>query len=289
MFKKLRKRWGVNYLNLLLIICTFALGGKLCEFSARKVLFFIDLDKGLVWGILYILIMSLLWPLAVILVSLPLGQFLFFRNYIQKILAKMSGKRTKNGIKHVKMAIFASGKGTNAENILSYFKDNSGASIELIVCNNENAGVIDIAKKYNVHVLLIDKNSLNDPGQCLAELQKKDINFIVLAGFLWKLPPFMVKAFPKKIINIHPALLPNFGGKGMYGQMVHETVIANKEKKSGITIHLVDELYDNGEILFQANCDIAADDSPESLAKKIHVLEQTHFPSVIEQYLQNQR
>ncbi len=289
MFKKLRKRWGVNSLNLLLIICTFALGGRLCEYSARNLLFFSKLDEGLGWFILYILLMSLLWPLAVIVVSIPLGQFSFFKRYIQKILAKMTGKRAKKGQNHTKMAIFASGMGTNAKNIISHFKTNSNAKVELIVCNNPTAGVINVAKENGIPILLIDKNSLNDPGQCLAELQKKDIHFIVLAGFLWKLPPFIVKAFPKQIINIHPALLPNFGGKGMYGQLVHQSVIANREKKSGITIHLVDEIYDNGEILFQASCEVTADDSPESLAKKIHLLEEANFPSVIEQYLQNQR
>ncbi len=187
------------------------------------------------------------------------------------------------------MAIFASGKGSNAANIIRYFDGHPSISVGLIVCNNANAGVIEIAKKNRVPVLLINRQSLDNPKECLAALQQAGMEYLVLAGFLWKLPPPIIEAFPNKILNIHPALLPQYGGKGMYGQHVHEAVIAAKESQSGITIHIVDEHYDKGDIVFQAACTIDAADTPERLAAKIHALEQVHFPKVIEQYLQNQR
>ncbi len=289
MLKKLQHRWKVNGWNLLLVIATFALGGSLCGYAGRKLLLMTGLEKGMLWVASYIIIVTLLWPICVLLVSVPLGQFSFFRRYIIKILFKMGGKEKISAPEGTtRMAIFASGAGSNANNIIGYFKNNPRISINLIVCNNPAAGVIQVARNHSIPLLMIDKKSLEDPGGCLKALQNEQIDLIILAGFLWKLPAALIQAFPKKIINIHPALLPSYGGKGMYGQHVHEAVIAKKDTQSGITIHLADEIYDHGEILFQETCLVEPSDTPESLAQKIHQLEHKHFPKVIESYLEKQ-
>lgn len=282
MLEKLKQRWGVNGINLLLIITTFALGGSLCGYGGRKLLLFAGLEKGALWIILYILLITLLWPVCVLLISIPLGQFKFFSRYISRIWGKIGGKSTKNDQKATQIAIFASGAGSNASQIINYFKSSDSANIALIVCNKPGAGVIDIAAKAGIPVLLIEKERFTVGDNYLAELKLHQVNFIVLAGFLWKIPPGLVQAYPKKIVNIHPALLPQYGGKGMYGHHVHEAVIAAGEKQSGISIHYVDEIYDHGAIIFQATCDINADDTPGTLAQKIHVLEHANYPAVIE-------
>ncbi len=179
------------------------------------------------------------------------------------------------------IAIFASGQGSNAKKIIEYFAYSDFVHIALIVCNKPNAGVLNIAKENNIATLLIAKEQFFNGDNYLPTLKNQYIDYIVLAGFLWKVPERLIKAFPKKIINIHPALLPKYGGKGMYSHYVHEAIIANKETQSGITIHYVDELYDHGEIIFQATCEIAEHDTAETLAHKIHILEHTHFAKVI--------
>lgn len=183
------------------------------------------------------------------------------------------------------IAIFASGSGSNAENIIKKFEA-SNLKISVIFCNNPNAYVIERAKKLNIACEVFDKNSFSSVS-FLSNIEAYKIDFIVLAGFLWKVPEYLIQAFPDRIINIHPALLPKYGGKGMYGSHVHEAVIANKESETGITIHLVNENYDEGEIIFQAKCEIAAQDTPEIVASKIHLLEFTHFPKVISEYIDN--
>jgi len=290
MFKKLQGKWKVNGWNLLLIISTFALGGSLCGIVGRKLLMLSGIEKGVGWFILYIIVVTLLWPVSVLLVSVPLGQFSFFKRYISRIWHKMKGDKTVMGSNQelTNIAIFASGAGSNAKNIITHFKNNPGINIALIVCNNPVAGVIGIAKENGIELLMINKASLSLQGECLSVLTKKNINLVVLAGFLWKLPPAIIEAYPKKIINIHPALLPAYGGKGMYGKHVHEAVIANRETESGISIHYADELYDHGEIIFQARCPVTPTDTPESLAGKIHQLEQDHYPAVIESVLKKQ-
>ena len=285
MFQKLKARWKVNGLNLALIISTFALGGSLCGWAGRKLLLLTGLEKGIAWIILYILLITLLWPICVLLISIPLGQFAFFKKYLQKIWNKMSGKRTGSTIQ---VAIFASGAGSNARQIMNHFSGSSSVKIALIVCNKPGAGVLTIASENNIPVLLIDKERFFNGDHYLPELQKHSIDFIVLAGFLWKLPSSFIAAYPKKIINIHPALLPKYGGKGMYGEKVHEAVLTAGERESGISIHYVDELYDHGEIIFQASCQVDENDTPGSLAQKIHALEHTHYPQVIGSLLQKQ-
>jgi len=185
-----------------------------------------------------------------------------------------------------KIVIFASGTGTNAENIIKYFKDFSLARVVAVFSNRKSAKVLRKAHDLNVKALYFDREALYKSKEVLRVLQDIKPDLIVLAGFLWVFPDNILKAFPQKVINIHPALLPNYGGKGMYGAKVHETVINNKDQESGISIHYVNEKYDEGEIIFQTKTQIEKNDTPDSLAGKIHQLEYKHFPEVIEQLLQ---
>ncbi|MEP7277552.1 MAG: phosphoribosylglycinamide formyltransferase [Bacteroidota bacterium] len=186
----------------------------------------------------------------------------------------------------IQLAIFASGAGTNAQQMINHFRFNPGIKIALLVCNKPGAGVTVIAELEKIPLLLIEKERFSKGDAYTDELQAQGIHFIVLAGFLWKIPSRLIAAFPNRIINIHPALLPKYGGKGMYGNFVHEAVIAAGEKESGITIHYVDEWYDHGNIIFQARCLLDEKESPASLAAKIHVLEHAHYPAVIEKTVQ---
>lgn len=180
------------------------------------------------------------------------------------------------------IAIFASGSGTNAERIACYFKNNPTIHVALIASENPKAYVLERAKRLGIPTLIFTQRELNE-GVVLDRLLHDHIDFIVLAGFLKMIPSEMVKAFPNGIVNIHPALLPKFGGKGMYGEHVHKAVIEAGETESGITIHYVNEHYDEGNIIFQARCPVLPSDSPETLAKRIHELEYMHYPRVIEQ------
>jgi phosphoribosylglycinamide formyltransferase-1 len=182
-----------------------------------------------------------------------------------------------------KLAIFSSGTGSNAARIIEHFRDHPTLSVSLIVSNNPHAGVLNIASAADIAVLLIEKEQFFRGSAYIPELHARDIDFIVLAGFLWKIPAKLIQAYPHRIVNIHPALLPGYGGKGMYGHHVHDAVIAAGEKESGITIHYVDELYDHGQAIFQAKVAVDPDDTPETLAKKVQHLEHTHFPRVIEE------
>ena len=179
------------------------------------------------------------------------------------------------------IAIFASGAGSNAEKIIQYIKGHPDIQVKLIVCNKPEAGVLHIAMRENIPTLLIERERFFEGDSYLPDIQHFEIDFIVLAGFLWKIPPALIEAYAGKIINIHPALLPKFGGKGMYGHHVHKAVIDQKERESGITIHYVDEHYDHGATIFQATCPVTPEDTPDSLAAKIHALEHAHFPRVV--------
>ena len=182
----------------------------------------------------------------------------------------------------VHIAIFASGAGSNAQKIIDRFKTHDHIKISLIVCNKPGAGVLTIAAKERIPSLLIEKEKFFRGNAYVGEMKEHQVDFVVLAGFLWKIPDLLIQAYPGKIVNIHPALLPKYGGKGMYGQHVHEAVIAAGEKESGITIHYVDGHYDNGDIIFQAICPVLENDDPSSLANRIHQLEHRHYPQVIE-------
>jgi phosphoribosylglycinamide formyltransferase 1 len=186
----------------------------------------------------------------------------------------------------INAAIFASGEGTNAENLITYFKNDTRIKIKLVITNKDTAGVIKRAEDHKKTVQIISKEALTNYTDKIIEFLKGEkIDLIILAGFLLKIPEKLVKAFPDKIVNIHPSLLPNYGGKGMYGIKVHEAVIANKDKESGITIHFVNEEYDKGRIILQAKCAIDTNDTAEDLAKKVHTLEYEYFPKAIEKLL----
>jgi formyltetrahydrofolate-dependent phosphoribosylglycinamide formyltransferase len=280
MLNKLKERWRVNGVDLLLILSTFAIGGSLCGYAGRKLMLLTGLEKGAAWIISYILLVTLLWPFCVLLISLPFGQFSFFTNYLAKMWKRISGSKK---LQTTHIAIFASGAGSNAEKIIQAFRGSPGSKgqISLIVCNKPNAGVLLVAKRHGIKTLIIEKDRFFSGDHYLPILADHNIQFIVLAGFLWKVPAGLIQAYPNKIVNIHPALLPKYGGKGMYGSRVHEAVIAAGEKESGITVHFVDELYDHGKVIMQATCVVESTDTPETLAEKIHLLEHKHFPLAI--------
>ena len=180
-----------------------------------------------------------------------------------------------------RIALFASGSGTNVENIANYFIDNTEIEIALVLSNKRNAFVLQRAKNMNIPSIIFNREQFKDTNDIVNVLKDNNIDLVVLAGFLWLIPTNLIKAFPNKIINIHPALLPKYGGKGMYGDIVHESVVANNEKESGITIHFVNEKYDEGNIIFQAKCEVLSSDTADDVANKVHALEYKHFPKVI--------
>lgn len=184
-----------------------------------------------------------------------------------------------------KIAIFASGSGTNAENIIKFSKETKNFEISTIFSNNKNAFVIQRAINHNIKYHVFSRTDFYETKKVLELLEDKNIELIVLAGFLWLIPEYLIKAYPNKIINIHPALLPKYGGKGMYGMNVHKAVKENNEDETGITIHYVNKEYDKGNVIFQAKCPISDDDTPEKIAKKVHALEYEHYPKVINQVI----
>jgi phosphoribosylglycinamide formyltransferase-1 len=181
------------------------------------------------------------------------------------------------------LAIFASGNGSNAINIINYFEKKPEVNVLKVFCNNPKAPIIEKARSKGINTLVFSKSQLIDSDFILTQLKALRIDYIILAGFLLKIPESIIEQFKDKIINIHPALLPKYGGKGMYGMNVHKAVVHNKEPKTGITIHYVNENYDEGAIIFQADCEVLKTDTPESVAAKIHTLEMQYFPRVIEQ------
>ena len=181
------------------------------------------------------------------------------------------------------IAIFASGSGTNAENIIKYFSNKKGAKVALVLSNKREAMVLKRAEERKVSSIFFERDDFYANGKVLSDLVLYKIDFIVLAGFLWLVPEEIVQKYAGRLINIHPALLPKYGGKGMYGDKVHSAVISNGDTESGITIHHVNRVYDDGDIIFQARCKVDKDDTPDSLASKVHALEYLHFPRVIEE------
>jgi len=285
--KRLQEKWKLGTGQFWLVILTFALGGslsgRLCSFLLKLVF----LEKNWAFWLVYPLFLTILWPFSVIFVSFFTGQFTFFKGYLGRVGSRLLGAAapSTSSATPVHIAIFASGAGSNARKIIEYF-ENKGLRIKvsLIVCNVPGARVLEIAEEKGIPSLIINKADFNATGY-VESLKNAGIDFIVLAGFLWKVPEVLVRAYPKAIINIHPALLPKYGGKGMYGARVHEAVVAAGEKQSGITIHWVNEHYDEGAIIFQAKCSIDASDTPTSLANKIHSLEHAHFAPTIEKLL----
>jgi phosphoribosylglycinamide formyltransferase-1 len=192
-------------------------------------------------------------------------------------------------LKKFRIAVFASGNGSNAEEIIRYFKGHQSIEVALVVTNNATAGVLDRATRLQTPSQVFNKEQFRDTTEVLSRLKQSGITHVVLAGFLLLIPEFLIKAFPDKIINIHPALLPKFGGKGMYGLKVHEAVKLASEKETGITIHLVNEKYDDGRILFQGKCDVEESFTPQQIAQCVQQLEYEHYPRVIEDWILNNR
>jgi phosphoribosylglycinamide formyltransferase-1 len=192
----------------------------------------------------------------------------------------------------IRLAIFASGQGTNAREIIQYFKEGKNGvlgrpiEIALIVSNKPGAGVLDIAAASAIPSIIIEKEKFFRGSHYLEEFKILDISFIVLAGFLWKIPAELIAAYPDRILNIHPALLPAFGGRGMYGDAVHEAVVAAGSRESGITIHYVDEMYDHGRVFFQASFNLSPGETAASLAEKIHTLEHKYYPEQIARWVE---
>lgn len=186
-----------------------------------------------------------------------------------------------------KIAIFASGSGTNAQNIIEYFNTKEIATVSCILSNKKDAYVLIRAQNYNIPTRIIDRHEFYETDEILNFLNAEGINWIVLAGFLWLIPENIVDSFTNRIVNIHPALLPKFGGKGMYGLNVHRAVIENREKETGITIHYVNKKYDEGNIIFQTRCSVDEADTPESLAERVHKLEYKYYPEIIEKLIQS--
>jgi formyltetrahydrofolate-dependent phosphoribosylglycinamide formyltransferase len=320
MFRRLKEKWGLNWPRFILVFTTFALGGSLCGYTGKRLMGLTSIEKGVLYYVIYILLITIIWPICVLLVSIPMGQFAFFRNYLVKMWRRISGRSEKGKVKgdemvhrswtidhgltpnptsdiptwdlsdrhpKIKIALFASGAGTNAAKIIAHLKNHSYIQVALVVCNKPGAGVIQVATNNNIPVLLIEKERFFRGNAYVDEIKHRSgIDFIVLAGFLWKVPLALIEAYPNRIINIHPALLPKYGGKGMYGMHVHDAVIAAGEKESGITIHYVNERFDEGEHIFQARCEITAEDTPATLAQKIHALEHRYFPMIVEQVVE---
>jgi folate-dependent phosphoribosylglycinamide formyltransferase PurN len=298
---KLQQKWGVGPVQFWLIMATFALGGSLSGYLNKQILNLVFLEKNAAYWLIYPLLLTILWPFSVIFVSFLTGQFSFFRGYLGRIWGRLSGGATEHA-SPIHVAIFASGTGTNAKKIIEYFENKSTRiKISLIVCNVPGAGVLEIAKSKGIPTLLINKAEFATTGY-VESLHNAAIHFIVLAGFLWKVPEVLVQAYQpgmkinsslvngkvniaRGIINIHPALLPNYGGKGMYGSHVHEAVVAAGEKETGITIHWVDAHYDEGDIILQKKCSIETTDTAATVAEKIHVLEHQYFAPTIEELL----
>jgi formyltetrahydrofolate-dependent phosphoribosylglycinamide formyltransferase len=298
MFERLQKKWKVKGWQFVLIMFTFAIGGSATGLVAKKLMPVFAIGPTWLWVITYILLVTLIWPLAVLLVSIPLGQFPFFSKYIKKIGRRMgisrSGvKRETSNVKRqtsnvscfTHIAIFASGAGSNAQKIIDHFRNHSSIKVSLIISNNAAAGVLQIAAREGIPFIVIKKEKFFHGDSYIKEIKEHKIDFIVLAGFLWKIPAALINIYPGRIINIHPALLPKYGGKGMYGQAVHQAVINAGENESGITIHYVDEAYDHGKTIFQAHCPVLSSDTAESLAQRIHKLEHEHYSKVIEKIL----
>lgn len=294
MFNRLKEKWKVQGWQLTLILCTFALGGSLCGFFTRQIITPLQIENAFLYGTLYFVILTLLWPICVIIISIPLGQFAFFKNYLQKMASRFGmGKKeeseqvhTHGAADHFKhVAIFASGTGTNARKIMEHFQHHPGIRVNMLVSNKPGAGALHHAADFGISTLIIEKERFFNDDAYVSEMHAAHIDYIILAGFLWKVPTALIAAYPQKIINIHPALLPKYGGKGMYGKHVHEAVIAAGEKESGISIHFVDEQYDHGATIFQATCPVLENDNPEDLAARIHELEHEHFATVIEQVI----
>jgi formyltetrahydrofolate-dependent phosphoribosylglycinamide formyltransferase len=283
MFNRLQKKWKVGPVRLLIILIVFALGGSATGYVGRKLMPLFNINSTWLYIPVYIIVVTVIWPMMVLLVSIPFGQFAFFRTYITKLGRRMAGKKNRQPFN---IAIFASGAGSNARRIIEHFERHPYIKVTIIGCNKAGAGVLGIAAEKSIPVLMIEKERFFRGDGYVPALKEAGIDMVVLAGFLWKVPQNLIDAYRNRIINIHPALLPKYGGKGLYGSFVHEAVLNAGEKESGITIHYVDEHYDHGDHIFQQKVAIDENETPASLAQKIHKLEHEHFPRVIQRLVE---
>lgn len=284
MLNKLQQKWNVSSIQLLLILCTFAVTGTSTAVISRYITGWVGFDENTFWVwklLLRIFMLVFGYQVILMIVAFFFGQFPFFWNYEKKILRRMGVIKPRKA----KLAIFASGKGSNAEKIIQYIENHNNIHVSLIVSNKPTAGVLDIARRFNIPTLLIERKKFIETDEYVQFFLNQGITHIILAGFLLKVPDNLIRVYNNKIVNIHPALLPAYGGKGMYGEHVHQAVIQAGEKESGITIHLVDEEYDHGKTLFQAKVEVHPNDTPDTLAEKVHRLEHEHYPKVIEKWV----
>lgn len=283
MFTKLQEKWGISGWRFFWVMITFAFTGTTAAWITAMITSWLNIQP---WSagfwLLKLGVLLIGYQILLLFYGFIFGQFRFFWKYEKKILQRM-GILKKDP--PVRIAVFASGKGSNAENLIRYFNHNKRkkhkAVITMIVCNRPGAGVLEVASKHDLPVLMIDKPGFEAGNFNEQILQHADM--LVLAGFLWKIPVHLINAYPRRIVNIHPALLPAHGGKGMYGDKVHESVIQSGATESGITIHYVDEHYDTGDIIFTEKCMVEGD--AEQLAQSVHQLEYKHYPRVIEKLL----
>lgn len=285
MFKKLQEKWGISGWRFFWVMCTFFFTGTTAAWVTAKITLWFNIEKWSVsFWILKLCILLIGYQILLLFFGAIFGQFKFFWKYEKRILQAIGILKKAPPYRII---IFASGAGSNAANLIQYFNHNPKKArkglVTKIITNNPSAGVVEIAKKENIPIDIITKAQFEN-GDNLNDWIK-NAELIVLAGFLWKCPEKMVKALPQKIINIHPALLPKYGGKGMYGSHVHEAVLANGELESGITIHFIDEHYDCGETIFQAAVKIEKGETPQSLAEKIHHLEHEHYSRTVEKVI----
>ena len=288
MFKKLRQHWGVGPIDLFLILTTFALTGTTTAWITRVITSWVPASPwSPSWITLKLIILVFGYQILILIFGFLLGQFSFFWNYEKKILTRLgllAGRRKKM----VRLAVFASGTGTNFQRLIEEFRTDKKTSISLLVCDKPAAGALKIAEKNGIPVRITNPAELTE-GLTLGEFLKENrIDYLILAGFLKKIPPHIIDLFPRRIINIHPALLPKYGGKGMYGAKVHEAVIRSGDRESGITIHFVDEHYDAGDIIFRKKCVVDEKETADSLAKKIHALEHENYGEQIKKLIESQ-
>lgn len=288
MFDKLQKKWGISGWRFFWVMIVFAFTGTTAAWLTAKITGWMNIESySFAWWSLKIGMLLIGYQILLLSYGFIFGQFAFFWQYERKILASM--RILPKLPVPAKLIVFASGAGSNAKRLIEYFNDDAEKSkiarVTLIVCNKPEAGVIEIAEKAGIPVKMINRKEL-EIGAYDKELSKAG-QWIILAGFLLKIPPSLIQMFPQRIINIHPALLPLHGGNGMYGRHVHEAVLATGAMETGITIHFVNDKYDQGPTIFQARVMLDQNETPTTIASKIHELEHRHYPEQIEMLVVN--
>lgn len=288
MFAKLQKKWGLSGKRFFWVMIVFAFTGTTAAWLTAKITGWLNIEAySFWWWSLKIGMLLIGYQILLLFYGFIFGQFSFFWRYERKILERM--RILPKLPEPAKLIVFASGAGSNAQRMIQYFNEDPEkskiAKVTLIVCNKTEAGVIGIAEEAGIPVKMINKKDLEN-GVYDKELKKAG-DWIILAGFLLKIPASLIQVFPQRIINIHPALLPLHGGSGMYGHRVHEAVLATGAMETGITIHYINDKYDEGPTIFQAHCTLEPNETPASIAAKIHKLEHQHYPEQVELLVTN--